>query len=130
LTSLMVRRIVISNGSPRQRTLMQTTLALAITADLVFLHGRIHTEDADRSVAQALAIRGNEIVAVGTDEIVGAFQGPHTRTVDLQGRVVLPGIIDAHTHPAQSAQESGKCSLGDKLLSPAQIKLNVAACVA
>ena len=98
-------------------------------ADLVMLHGRIHTEDANRSVAQALAIRGNKIVAVGTDEVVSALKGPNTRTMDLAGRVVLPGIIDAHTHPAESAQDLGKCSLEDKMLAPAQIKAKVAACL-
>src|ERR1700689_3221033 len=85
--------------------------------DLVLLHGKIHTEDANRSVVQAMAVRGNTIVAVGTDEAVRAFVGSGTRSVDLQGRVVLPGIIDAHTHPAQSAQDLGKCSLDDKPLT-------------
>jgi predicted amidohydrolase YtcJ len=98
-------------------------------ADVVLLHGRIHTEDAKRSVAQALAIRGNTIVAVGTDDAIGALVGPHTRQVDLRGRVVLPGIIDAHTHPAQSAQDLGKCNLDDKPLAPPVIKARVAACL-
>jgi imidazolonepropionase-like amidohydrolase len=44
-------------------------------------------------------------------------------------RVVLPGIIDAHTHPAQSAQDLGKCSLDDKALTPADVKSRVAACL-
>ena len=98
-------------------------------ADLVLVHGRIHTEDADRSVVQALAVRGNSIVAVGTDQAIGEFVGPNTRTLDLGGRVVLPGIIDAHTHPAQSAQDLGKCSLDDKALTPAAIKSRVAECL-
>jgi hypothetical protein len=98
-------------------------------ADLVLLHGRIHTEDASRSVAQALALRGNTIVAVGTDQMISAFVGPGTRTVDLNGRVVLPGIIDAHVHPAESAQDLGKCSLEDKSLSPTDIKNRVARCL-
>ncbi len=98
-------------------------------ADLVLVHGRIHTEDAARSVVQALAVRGNTIVAVGTDREVGAFAGPGTRSVDLAGRVVLPGIIDAHTHPAQSAQDIGKCSLDDKPVTPMEVKARVAACL-
>src|SRR5215831_18873086 len=73
-------------------------------ADLVLLHGRIHTEDAKRSVAQALAVRGNIIVAIGSDAEVSALVGPQTHSVDLRDRIVLPGIIDAHIHPAQSAQ--------------------------
>jgi predicted amidohydrolase YtcJ len=98
-------------------------------ADLVLLHGKIHTEDAGRSVVQALAVRGNTIVAVGTDQAMSAVTGPNTRTVDLGGRVVLPGIIDAHIHPAQSAQDLGKCNLDDKLLTPSDIKSRVKACL-
>ena len=99
------------------------------SADLVLLNGKIHTEDANRSVVEALAVRGNAIVAVGTNHAVSALVGPGTRKVDLAGRVVLPGIIDAHTHPAQSAQDLGKCSLDDKALPPRDIKSRVAACL-
>jgi predicted amidohydrolase YtcJ len=103
--------------------------AVPVPADLVLLHGKIHTEDPSRSIVQALAVRGNTIVAAGTDQSIGAFIGPGTRKVDLGGRVVLPGIIDAHTHPAQSAQDLGKCSLDDKPLAPAEIKSRVAGCL-
>ena len=103
--------------------------ATGVPADLALLHGRIHTEDARRSVAQAIAVRGNTLIAVGTDAEVAALIGPQTRIVDLQGQVVLPGIIDAHTHPAGSAQDLGKCNLGDALLSPAAVKDKVAACL-
>jgi predicted amidohydrolase YtcJ len=105
-------------------------LAAAQTpADLALVHGRIHTEDARRSVAQAIAIRGNTIVAVGTDESVAASIGPETRIVDLHGRVVLPGIIDAHTHPADGARDLGKCNLGDVMLTAAVLKEKVAECL-
>ncbi len=98
-------------------------------ADLILLHGRIHTEDAQRSVAQALALRGNTIIAVGTDQTIAALAGARTRTVDLRGRTVLPGIIDAHTHPAASAQDYGKCNLGDAMLAAGQVKSKVAQCL-
>jgi predicted amidohydrolase YtcJ len=100
-----------------------------LSADFVLLHGKIHTEDAKRSVAQGLAIRGNTIVAVGTDQELGARIGPKTRTIDLRGQVVLPGIIDAHTHPAESAQDVDKCSLVDRTITPADLKTKVAACL-
>ncbi len=98
--------------------------------DLVLLHGRIHTEDAHRSVAQALAVSGNTLIAVGSDEAVAALIGPQTQVVDLHGRVVLPGIIDAHTHPADGALDQGKCNLGDEMLTAAGVKRKVAACLA
>lgn len=104
-------------------------VAADLPADVVLLHGRIHTEDSQRTVAQALALRGNAIVAVGSDQAVGALIGPKTRTIDLHGKLVLPGIIDAHIHPAESAQDLGKCNLKDQTLTPAQIRSKVAECL-
>ena len=83
-------------------------------ADLILHHGKIHTQDSSRTVAEAMALRGNLIVAVGPDATIDALIGAKTKVVDLGGRTVLPGLIDAHTHPAQSAQDLGKCSLGDE----------------
>jgi predicted amidohydrolase YtcJ len=104
-------------------------VAADLPADVVLLHGRIHTEDSQRTVAQALALRGNTIVAVGSDQAVSALIGPKTRTIDLHGKLVLPGIIDAHIHPAESAQDFGKCNLKDQTLTPAQIRSKVAECL-
>jgi predicted amidohydrolase YtcJ len=98
-------------------------------ADLVLIHGNIHTQDSGRSVVQAMALRGNTIVAVGTDQAIGALAGPNARTIDLHGRLVLPGIIDAHTHPAEGSEDLGKCSLDDKMLSPSEVKVRVAQCL-
>jgi predicted amidohydrolase YtcJ len=123
---MMTRHVL---GALSGIALAMAAAAAPAPADLVLLHGKIHTEDASRSVAQAMAIRANAIVAVGTDQAVGAFVGPSTRTLDLRGRVVLPGIIDAHTHPAESAQDVGKCSLDDKAFAPPDIKNRVGACL-
>jgi len=68
-------------------------------ADLVFLNGRIVTVDADDNVAEAVAIRGNLILLVGSTEEVSAFIGGDTEVVDLSGRTLLPGLIDSHMHP-------------------------------
>src|SRR5208282_1926714 len=66
---------------------------------------------------------------IGTDQAMSALVGPSTRKIDLGGRVVLPGIIDAHTHPAESSQDLGKCSLDDRALTPSDIQSRVAACL-
>jgi predicted amidohydrolase YtcJ len=108
---------------------MAVALAADPPADLILLHGEIHTENASRSVAQAMALRGNTIIVVGTDQTVSGLIGPRTRLIDLHGRVVLPGIIDAHIHPAFGAQTVGKCSLNDKLLGLGEIKAKVTACL-
>lgn len=68
------------------------------TADLVFTNGRIYTVDATRPMASALAVRGSRIVFVGSDTEAKALTGAATRVIDLQGKTVIPGIIDAHAH--------------------------------
>ena len=67
-------------------------------ADRIFLGGRIWTADPPRPRAQALALAGDAIVAVGTDAEVRRHVGPATTTVDLRGRFVAPGFNDAHLH--------------------------------
>ena len=98
-------------------------------ADLVLLHGKIHTEDPKRNVVQAMAVRGNTIIAVGTDQTVSILVGPHTRTIDLRGQVVLPGIIDAHIHPARSAPDLDKCNLHGDSISATELRARAAKCL-
>ncbi len=73
------------------------------TADTVYHNGRIVTMWEARPQAEALAIRGNRFLAVGTNAQVLARAGPATRRVDLRGRTVVPGLIDSHTHPIGAA---------------------------
>jgi predicted amidohydrolase YtcJ len=69
-----------------------------MTPDLILLNARIHTMDAARPQAQALAIGGGAILALGTDADILALAGPATRRLDGGGRLVLPGFQDAHVH--------------------------------
>ncbi len=69
-------------------------------ADLIFLSGRVHTVNRAEEIAQAVAIEGDRIVAVGRDDDVKALKGPKTRVVELNGRSLLPSFIDAHCHLA------------------------------
>jgi predicted amidohydrolase YtcJ len=64
-------------------------------SDLVFINGKIHTMDADGTVARAVTIRGGRFVNVGNG---ARARGPNTTVVDLRGRTVVPGIIDNHNH--------------------------------
>jgi predicted amidohydrolase YtcJ len=71
---------------------------MTAAADLVCLNGEGHAlTDPDR-VAEAVAVRDGRIVRVGSDYEVGFLAGVETATVDLDGRVLLPGFVDAHTH--------------------------------
>ncbi len=65
-------------------------------ADLILFNGRIATQDERRSMMQALAIKDGRILATGTDAEIGGYQG---RKIDLNGRTVIPGLIDSHSHP-------------------------------
>lgn len=67
-------------------------------ADLVIVNANIRTMDAAHPKAKALAITGNKIVAVGTGREIRRFIGPSTKTIDAEGRLVLPGFNDAHVH--------------------------------
>lgn len=84
--------------------------------------------DPNHDVTQALVVRGNTILFVGSNPDAKAFVGPQTRVVDLRGRAVLPGLIDAHTHPAQSAGDLGKCNLHDQVVTPESLRRKVAHC--
>ena len=67
-------------------------------ADLVLRNGKIVTVDDTNPVAQALAVRGNEIVAVGTNDEVDAYRSEMTTVIDLDGQLAIPGFIEGHGH--------------------------------
>jgi predicted amidohydrolase YtcJ len=67
-------------------------------ADLIVINGKIVTVDGSNRIAEALACRGERIVAVGSAANVGALAGPETRTIDAGGRAVIPGLFDGHAH--------------------------------
>ena len=68
------------------------------TASLVLRGGTVVTVDSSERIAEAVAVEGNRITAVGTAEEIERFVGPTTRVIDLAGRALLPGFIDAHSH--------------------------------
>jgi predicted amidohydrolase YtcJ len=67
-------------------------------ADLVLVNGRIVTVDRYFSIKQAVAIKDGKFLAVGSNDEIRRFAAPNTRTIDLKGRTVLPGLFDSHTH--------------------------------
>ncbi|KAK7946017.1 uncharacterized protein PG986_010338 [Apiospora aurea] len=77
--------------------------------DLVFRHGGIYTLDAASSVAAALAVKGGYISTIGQDADVEASIGVDTKVIDLQGRMVMPGLIDSHMHVLQGGLGLLKC---------------------
>jgi predicted amidohydrolase YtcJ len=80
-------------------------------ADLVLHSGVIYTVDKNYSVAQAIAIKEGRIVYVGPNEGVNRFSGANTRVVDLQNRMIMPGMQDVHIHPISGGILSASCDL-------------------
>lgn len=75
-------------------------------ADIVMHNGSVLTMDkptTDFTVAQAVAIRDGKILAVGTNDRILSMAGPKTRTIDLAGKAVMPGVVDTHSHPNRYA---------------------------
>jgi predicted amidohydrolase YtcJ len=68
------------------------------TADLILLNGSVYTMDPQRPTAPAIAVQGDRIVYVGSEQGVEAFRRPETRILNLHGKTVLPGLVDAHAH--------------------------------
>ncbi len=77
--------------------------AFAEPPDLILHHGKLATVDKQFTLAEAIAIRGDRIVQVGTNEEVLKNKGEGTRLIDLAGQLVLPGLIDSHVHPTGAA---------------------------
>jgi predicted amidohydrolase YtcJ len=76
-------------------------------ADLVLRNGHVVTVDSAQPEAQAVAVRGHSIVAVGSDEEIAPYIGSETEVIDLEGRLAIPGFIEGHAHFA---------GVGEKLL--------------
>lgn len=84
-------------------------------ADLIITHANIWTVDPARPSAQALAVIGERIVDVGTEEEVSAWRGRQTRVIDAGGKLVLPGFNDAHVHFVSGGAQLDSVQLNDAI---------------
>ena len=73
-------------------------VCLAQPADLVLRNGRLVTMEQTKPEAQAIAIRGDKIAAIGTDQEIRGYIGSSTKVIDLRGRLAIPGFIEGHGH--------------------------------
>jgi predicted amidohydrolase YtcJ len=89
--------------------------ASAQDADLLLVNGRIWTADEAQPWAEAVAVRGDRVAAVGTSAQLASWRGAETRVIDLGGRLTTPGFIDNHTH----FEQAGSLLLGINLLDVA-----------
>ncbi len=82
-------------------------------ADLAFVSGAVYTVDGARRTAQAVAVRGGRIVAVGTDAAVRDHVGTATEVVNLGGRMLLPGFQDSHVHAPSAGLDRLRIDLSE-----------------
>jgi predicted amidohydrolase YtcJ len=83
--------------------LFAPALVSAQPADTIYHNGKVITMWDKKPAAEALAVRGNRLLAVGSNAEVLRTAGPATKKVDLHGRTVVPGLIENHTHPVTAA---------------------------
>lgn len=82
---------------------MLVASAAPAPADLILRGGRIVTVDERFSIAAAIAVRGDRVIATGSSAEIDLLRGPKTDVIELNGRMVLPGLTDSHTHPVSAA---------------------------
>ena len=82
-------------------------------ADLIITNAKVYTVDTAHPRAEALAVLGTRIVAVGTSAEVDAWRGPNTKVIDAHGRLVLPGFNDAHVHFISGGLQLDSVELND-----------------
>jgi predicted amidohydrolase YtcJ len=90
-------------------------------ADTILINGKVYTENAIQSWAQAVAILGEKIIAVGEDADIEKLRGPATKVIDAGGRLVLPGFVDCHIHFMEGSISLGQANL-EGAKNPAEIQ--------
>ena len=73
--------------------------ATSDTADTVYINGKIYTVDETQPWVEAVAVKGGKFLKVGSNDEIHALAGDGTTSVDLEGSMVMPGLVDAHVHP-------------------------------
>ena len=97
--------------------------------DTVLRNGFVYTVNDEQPEAQAVAVDDGKIAFVGSDGGVREYVGPDTRVVDLQGRMVMPGLVDSHVHPVDGGLELSQCSLEYQGLTEEQFRSRIAECL-
>jgi len=98
-------------------------------ADIVYRNGYVYTVDGDNSVKQAVAIRNGVFVYVGDNAGVSDYVGTRTEVVDLNGRMMMPGLVDGHMHPTAGGRALLLCNLNYASLTRAQLQAAIQVCL-
>jgi predicted amidohydrolase YtcJ len=98
-------------------------------ADAVYKNGYVYTVDPKSSIQQAIAIKAGKIIYVGSDIGVKPFVGDSTKVTDLQGKMLMPGLVDGHIHPLQGGLQLISCNLNYEALTIQQFQQRIQKCL-
>lgn len=101
----------------------------AVTADVVYLHGYVYTGESGSEPAQAVAVRDGRFVFVGSDKDAQAYVGEGSRVRDLQGRMLMPGLIDGHLHALAGGTQLHQCNLNYESLTVQELRARLQKCL-
>src|SRR5258706_2252036 len=93
--------------------LLGEAAGVSAAPDLILHDAKVITVDKAFSVQQAIAIQGNQIIRVGSNEEILKLRGDRTEVVKLHGLTILPGLMDSHTHPLSAAMTEADHPIGD-----------------
>jgi predicted amidohydrolase YtcJ len=119
--SFLALVVLLSLGMPATNIAQKAQDEKLHPADTVLIHGKVYTENATQRWAQAVAIRGEKIVAVGDDAEIEKLRGPVTNVIDAGGKLVLPGFVDCHIHFMEGSISLGQANL-EGAKNPADIQ--------
>ena len=99
------------------------------SADMVMRNGYVYTVDGKDSVQQAVAVKDGKILYVGSDEGAASYIGTQTQVIDLAGRMLMPGFIDAHMHPGDGGRAMTLCDLKYQTMTRKMFQETIQACL-
>ncbi|WP_236701265.1 amidohydrolase [Thalassomonas viridans] len=101
------------NSAGSQETVQPSASVNQVTANTVFTNGNIYTVNPEQPSAQAVALKDGEIIFVGDNSQAESFIGDNTQVINLQGKMMMPGIHDVHMHPLESGSDTTHFSLNE-----------------
>jgi len=126
-----MQRALLSRCSIRAALLLALAgaCASAAAADGVYVNGYIYSGDARERIHEALAVREGRIAYVGSSFSARSFAGGAARVIDLNGRLLMPGLVDGHMHPLEGGAILLKCNLNYERLTVAQLQARIQRCL-
>ncbi|WP_263260712.1 amidohydrolase [Pseudomonas sp. RIT-PI-S] len=110
-----MRRLI--TGAVAAAIALGTLDVQAQTADLILYNAKVFTAEPGQPLQQAVAIAGDKVLQVGTNESISALADTHSKRVDLQGKLLMPGFIDSHSHAIDGGMELVSASMKDEQVS-------------